>query len=264
MVQGIFDDLNPETRKWAYPDTGSWDAERNTREFLAAMPEWRRHGLLGLHHQPPGRQPAGLLQDAALAQLRLHADGSLRPDYMRRLERILDRADELGMVAILGLFYFGQDERLEGRGRPSSVRCVEATLWLLDEGVSQRADRGQQRVQRAYDHAVLQAATASSRADRARSVTRNGGASRQHQLRRRDGPVARSRRAGSTSCCSTATASTDRPNRANGGADTRQVAGYRPMPILFNEDDHFDFDKPANNFAAAVGAAPRGATSITA
>jgi hypothetical protein len=35
--------------------------------------------------------------------------------------------------------------------------------------------------------------------------------------------------------------------------ETRQVAGYRPMPILFNEDDHFDFDKPANNFTAAVG-----------
>ena len=34
---------------------------------------------------------------------------------------------------------------------------------------------------------------------------------------------------------------------------TRAVAGYRRMPILFNEDDHFDFDKPRNNFAAAVG-----------
>ena len=33
MVQGIFDDLNPETRSlWDYPD-GRWDAERNTREF---------------------------------------------------------------------------------------------------------------------------------------------------------------------------------------------------------------------------------------
>ena len=42
MVQGIFDDLNSETVKnWAYPDTGKWDAERNTREFLAAMPSWR-------------------------------------------------------------------------------------------------------------------------------------------------------------------------------------------------------------------------------
>ena len=33
---------------------------------------------------------------------------------------------------------------------------------------------------------------------------------------------------------------------------TRKVAGYRPMPILFNEDDHFDFDKPRNNFTSAV------------
>jgi hypothetical protein len=33
---------------------------------------------------------------------------------------------------------------------------------------------------------------------------------------------------------------------------TRQVPGYRPMPILFNEDDHFDFDKPWNNMLAAL------------
>jgi len=35
---------------------------------------------------------------------------------------------------------------------------------------------------------------------------------------------------------------------------TRAVAGYRPMPIVFNEDDHFDFDKPMNNFVAATQA----------
>ena len=36
-------------------------------------------------------------------------------------------------------------------------------------------------------------------------------------------------------------------------ARTRAVAGFREQPILFNEDDHFDFDKPENNFLAAVG-----------
>ena len=34
---------------------------------------------------------------------------------------------------------------------------------------------------------------------------------------------------------------------------TREVPGYKPVPILFNEDDHFDFDKPMNNFVAATG-----------
>ena len=60
MVQGIFDDLNPETRaKWAYPDTGKWDAERNTREFIAAMPEWRKHGLLSFTINLQGGNPRG-------------------------------------------------------------------------------------------------------------------------------------------------------------------------------------------------------------
>ena len=35
--------------------------------------------------------------------------------------------------------------------------------------------------------------------------------------------------------------------------ETRAVDGYRPMPVLINEDDHFDFDKPDNNFLAAIG-----------
>jgi hypothetical protein len=33
---------------------------------------------------------------------------------------------------------------------------------------------------------------------------------------------------------------------------TRSVPGFTPKPILFNEDDHFDFEKPMNNFIAAV------------
>ena len=34
--------------------------------------------------------------------------------------------------------------------------------------------------------------------------------------------------------------------------ETRAWAEYRGQPILFNEDDHFDFDKPENNFTTAV------------
>ena len=49
MVQATFDDRNTNTvARWAYPDTGRWDAERNTSEFIAAMPDWRRHGLLAV------------------------------------------------------------------------------------------------------------------------------------------------------------------------------------------------------------------------
>ena len=35
MVQGIFDDLNAETREnFIYPDTKKWEPERNTQEFI--------------------------------------------------------------------------------------------------------------------------------------------------------------------------------------------------------------------------------------
>ena len=114
MVQGIFDDLNPETRsRWAYPDTKRWDPDRNTREFVAAMPEWRSVGLLAFTINLQGGSPEGYSKTQPWHNSAFRSDGSLRPDYMSRLERILDRADELGMVAIVSLFYAGQDQRLE-------------------------------------------------------------------------------------------------------------------------------------------------------
>jgi hypothetical protein len=33
---------------------------------------------------------------------------------------------------------------------------------------------------------------------------------------------------------------------------TRLLSTYAPKPIVFNEDDHYDFDKPWNNFSAAT------------
>ena len=60
MVQGTFDDLNPETRgRWAYPDTGRWDPERNVQEFVAMLPEYRRHGLLAVTVNCQGGSPEG-------------------------------------------------------------------------------------------------------------------------------------------------------------------------------------------------------------
>ena len=72
MVQGIFDDLNPQTRpRWRYPDTGKWDPDRNTREFLASMPEWRRHGLLSFSINLQGGRPVKGYEATTLAQQRL-------------------------------------------------------------------------------------------------------------------------------------------------------------------------------------------------
>src|SRR5690349_6597350 len=112
MVQGIFDDRNPETRKlWSYPD-GPWDPDRNTREFVEQMPAWRKHGLVGFTINLQGGSPQGYSKDQPWTNSAFDfEDGSLRPEYLARLERILDKADELGMVPIVGYFYFGQAPR---------------------------------------------------------------------------------------------------------------------------------------------------------
>ncbi|NIM30366.1 MAG: hypothetical protein GTN60_03450, partial [Pseudomonas stutzeri] len=133
MVQGIFDDLNPETRSmWDYPDS-PWDPERNTAEFIAAMPQWREHGLLSFTINLQGGNPRAYSREQPWHNSAFRADGSLREDYMGRLRRILDRADELGMAPIVGYFYFGQDQRLEDE--EAVLRATgNATDWLLECG----------------------------------------------------------------------------------------------------------------------------------
>ncbi len=60
LVQSIYDDLNPETAtRWAYQDTSKWDVERNVSEFIAAIPEWKRHGLLAIATNLQGGSPEG-------------------------------------------------------------------------------------------------------------------------------------------------------------------------------------------------------------
>jgi len=162
MVQAIFDDENELTRIfWKYPDTDSWDPERNTKEFVSAMSEWRAYGLLAVTVDLQGGSPLGYYRaDAVREHLALlgteapddkiwaglpgmisqpwrssafDSDGRLKQPYMDRLARVLDRADALGMVVILGLFYQGQDERL--CDEDAVRRAVSgASNWVFDQG----------------------------------------------------------------------------------------------------------------------------------
>jgi hypothetical protein len=255
MVQGIFDDLNPETRaQWAYADSGVWDPERNTREFIAAMPEWRRRGLLGITLNLQGGSPQGYSQAQPWHNSAFKTDGSLRPAYLARLARILDRADELGMVVILGYFYFGQDQRLaDDDAVRRGVRV--ATEWLhMGRYRNVLVEIANECDNRAYDRPLIRAGRVHELIDLVKSIVRDG-----YRY-----PVSVSFNGGSIPTPNVVAAAdlllmhgngVSDPDRIAGMvADARAVQGYRRMPILFNEDDHFDFDKPQNNCAAAVGA----------
>ena len=247
-VQATFDDLNPETRsRWIYPDTGLWDPERNTREFLAAMPAWREHGLLSFTLNLQGGSPEGYSNEQPWHNSALDSRGNLRPEYMARFERVLDFADQLGMTPITGIFYFGQDERLEDEA--AVVRAVDNYCdWLLERRYVNVLIELNNECDIRYNHEILKPQWV-------------------HEL------IARVRKRGFL--CGTSYGGGKVPDEnvirasdfillhGNGVSDperiaamvreVRQAPAYEPKPILFNEDDHFEFDQPKNNFLAAVG-----------
>jgi hypothetical protein len=128
-VQATFDDANPETRRhWAYPDTGEWDPQRNTDELCAALPSWRDHGILALTVNLQGGGPLYVPEIyAAYDNNGFTPQGALKPDYAQRLNQVIERADELGMVVIVGLFYWVMLNKMDD----------EAAIWrAADEALA--------------------------------------------------------------------------------------------------------------------------------
>ncbi len=253
MVQGIFDDSNHGTRDlFKYPDTKQWDADRNTREFVEAMQEWHNHGLLAFTLNLQGGSPVGY-GNSDWKNSAFDASGNLRKDYMIRLDEILKRADALGMVVILGYFYFGQDQYLTDE--KAVVNAVhKATDWLLDKGYRNVLVEVNNECNVRYDHAILQPERVHELIDLVKSKKKKG-----YRLL-----VSTSYGGGVIPLPNVVGSSDFLLLHGNGVKDpdritqmirqTREVRGYQPMPILFNEDDHYDFDKPENNFVSAVKA----------
>jgi hypothetical protein len=246
-VQATFDDLNPETAgRWAYPDTKKWDAERNVREFLAELPEWRKHGLLAVTLNFQGGSPEGYSQKQPWHNSAFTDDGGLRPEYLARMERVLDRLDELGMVAILGIFYFGQDERL--KDEVAVLRAFDAALaWVKSKGYRNVIIEANNECNVRYDHTILRPERIHELVERARKAgflagTSYGGGTipKENVVRASDFLLIHGN-------------GVKEPEKiADMVRKCRAVPGYRPMPILFNEDDHFDFDRPQYNMKASV------------
>lgn len=136
LAQGIFDD------EWMTEQ--KFDPDDNTNRLIAALDVYKAHGVLafsvGLQGGNPGYDPKvngisrrngakhgkgeGLLASA------FRADGSLKPAWLERLERLIRAADQRGMVVNLMYFYQGQDEVFE-----SDQAIVDATRnitrWIV-------------------------------------------------------------------------------------------------------------------------------------
>jgi len=257
MVNCIVNDQNPETRgMWAYRD-GPWDPERNTNEFIAALPLYRSHGLTSIAFNVQGGSPMGYGWHQPWHTSGYTPDGRLLPDYKSRLLRVLDAIDANGMVAVLGYFYVSATP---------AVTDENAFIRATDEITDLVCDSG-------YTNVLIEVA---NECDISRWTAEIIRPTRSHELvarvqSRSKGKVKTpdGRLLVSTSFATAAPI----PERLLQTADyalyhgnglrtpqdvhararqIRATAGYRGQPLLINEDDHFDFDKPENNMLAAV------------
>jgi len=253
MVQGIFDDLNSETRdNFVYPDTKVWDANRNTNEFISHMEEWKSYGLLAFTLNLQGGSPIGYGNNAWINSA-FDEKGELRTDYMTRLGRILNKADELNMAVILGYFYFGQDQSLENE--QAVIKAVDnITNWILNKGYQNILIEVNNECNILYDHKILQPERVPELIKRVHNTTKDG-----YRLL-----VSTSYGGGTIPDSAVVAASDFVLIHGNGVSNasqitaiveaTKKVIGSNSKPILFNEDDHFNFESDTCNFATAVKA----------
>jgi len=248
MVQGIFDDTNPETKKlFGYPDNNIWDPNRNTQEFINSMPDWKSHGLLAFTLNLQGGSPTGY-GNKNWINTTFDSKGNLKPAYLERLESILNKADELGMVVILGYFYFGQDQLLENE--TAVVNAVDnITEWIIEKGYKNILIEINNECDIQYDHEILKPKRVDELIKRVKKLSNNT-------------LLAGTSFSGNALPTPNVIEASDfiliHGNGANSEdiknlvVNVRKSETYTPKPIIYNEDDHYNFDKESYNFLSAI------------
>ena len=251
LVQGIFDDANPDTRKrWKYPK-GGFSPYRNTREFTEAMPSWKAHGLLAFTLNMQGGSPMGY-GNKNWINTPYDSLGNLNEEYLLRLDMILREADQLEMAVILGLFYFGQDQHL--KDEEAVIAAVDNTInWLHQKQyrnvlieINNECDSP------GYDHDIL-------KEDRVHELMQNVKYNVQNDYRY----LVSTSYEGHVIPTENVVKEADFILLHGNGVKepfqitemvelTRNLPSYSEMPILFNEDDHYAFNRPKNNCKAAT------------
>jgi hypothetical protein len=257
MVNCIVNDQNPETRgMWAYAN-GPWDPERNTNEFIAMLPVYRSHGLTSIAFNVQGGSPMGYGWHQPWHTSGYTTDGHLLPDYRTRLIRVLDAADKAGLVVVLGYFYISA----------TPAPADEAAVVRATEEVTDLVLRG------GYTNVMIEIG---NEADIPRWPYEIIKPARSHELVQRVQSLSAGKLktpAGRLLVSTSFAIGTPLPQRLLQSADyvlyhgnglatpdavraraksIRATPGYRGQPLLINEDDHFDFDKPDNNMLAAL------------
>lgn len=112
MIQGIFDDRLQPRRFDRFGKTFSPDG--NTQELIEALPQWHAMGLRALTVGFQGGGPCFTTDNSTIDNNPYAADGSSMDEaYLKRMNKVIRAADEIGMVVIVSLFYGAQTRFLQ-------------------------------------------------------------------------------------------------------------------------------------------------------
>ena len=132
VINGVFDDRVDKTRFNQFK-MGVFDAEKNTDNLIASLPEWHKYGLRAF---TVGFQGGGTRHCAEITEVDNNPFGrdgkTLDPAYAARMHRIITAADELGMVVIVCFLYWAQILRMDGE--EAAVSAVKTGCEFLRGG----------------------------------------------------------------------------------------------------------------------------------
>ena len=144
MVNATFEDR-------AKPE---FDVEGNTKRFLEQLDDYYAHGVRAFTFCLQGGMPGyeGAVNSA------FNADGSLREEYLKRMERVIEACDRRGVAVILGCYYQRQDEILKD-GDAVRRGVVNVCDWITRKGwkhvmieIANEYDHG------GFDHEIIKSA----------------------------------------------------------------------------------------------------------
>jgi hypothetical protein len=256
MANAIIDDENPATRgTWSYLD-GEFFPERNTREFIAALPDYYAHGLRAISINLQGGSPQGYSWNQPWHTSGFRPDGTIKAGYLQRLQDVIAACDRIGMIVILGLFYWKQSQVLadESAARNAVTNVVDC---LVSRGVRNVLLEIGNEVDLPYAHSIMGA----GRCHELVKLAQERSSGKLNTPRKRllvSTSLVHSPRFGDNllEVCDFLLPHGNRSHHPDSirlqVARNRAAAAYRGQPIIFNEDDHYDFDKADNNMVAAV------------
>ncbi len=130
MIQGVFDDKEDVARFDRYGK--KFDAQTNTDELIDALPTWYSYGMRAITVGLQGGGPCFSIDNYTIKNNPYSSDGNtIDPVYLDRMKKIIDAADEIGMVVIVSYLYGAQSRFI--KDDISIMNAVKtASNWLRD------------------------------------------------------------------------------------------------------------------------------------